>query len=36
VQTQAPLLLARAIREWAGGHGLLDGVEEPPATSSET
>ncbi|WIB12848.1 alpha/beta fold hydrolase [Curtobacterium sp. MCPF17_052] len=30
VQTQAPLALADAIREWATTHGLLDGVEEPP------
>jgi pimeloyl-ACP methyl ester carboxylesterase len=36
VQTQAPSPLARAIREWASAHGLLDGVEEPPATSSQT
>ncbi|QWS34371.1 alpha/beta fold hydrolase [Curtobacterium aetherium] len=36
VQTQAPLDLAAAIRDWATTHGLLDSVEEPPATSSET
>jgi pimeloyl-ACP methyl ester carboxylesterase len=36
VQTQAPLELATAIREWATEHHLLDGVEEPPSTSSTT
>ncbi|PZE65744.1 alpha/beta hydrolase [Curtobacterium sp. MCBD17_021] len=36
VQTQAPLALAAAVREWATTHRLLDGVEEPPTTSSPT
>lgn len=31
VQTQAPLELAAAIREWAARNGLLHGIEETPA-----
>ncbi|ROP66395.1 pimeloyl-ACP methyl ester carboxylesterase [Curtobacterium sp. PhB130] len=31
VQTQAPLALATAIREWAARNGLLHGIEQTPA-----